>query len=154
MSKEKVLQSITVNGETINEIDESIDVDGRKFNVRLIEDFKDGRLKVEHSVFHNKTFLGNVTTILYRSNPDGIKQLIADLGTGKASRIIYDRNRQALSDSKNEFRGDQTRESKVKPETKVSKQIAANIDFSKLTSEQIKAFQTLGVDISTIKLTK
>jgi hypothetical protein len=152
--KEKELQFITVNDEKIFEITDQLDLGSFKHNARLIKDFKDGRLQVEHSVFHGGTFLGNVKTIIYAYDDSGKGQFKAELETPKASKLIYDRNRQALQDSKNDFRGDKTRTSKAKPETKLSKQIAQNVDLLNLTPDQIEAFKRLGIDPASIIPTK
>lgn len=147
----KELQFITdANGVKIEEITDTLKLDGHKHNARLVKDYKDGRLLVEHSVFsdNGKTFLGNVKTTLFDYGEDGKKRFIEEVEStpAKADKIIFDRNRQALQDAKNELRGELTRQSTAKPETRIARTIRKTVDVSALTEAQRQALEVLGVD--------
>lgn len=151
--EKKDLQFITVNDKKVYEIDDTLDLGEHSHNVRLIEDYKDGRLLVEHSYYtdRGKTFLGNVKTVIFTYDDQGTSQFKAELDTPKANKIKYDRNRQALQDSKNTARGDATRESKADPNVKVGRAITKKLKEGSLTLDKLIA---AGIDIEELGLTK
>ena len=152
--KEKELQFVEVDGKKVYEIIDTLDMGAFKHNCRLVKDFGDGRFQVEHSVFHDKAFLGNVKTILYGYDSKGKKLFSEEILTPKGNKLLYDRNRAALQDSKNDFRGSLTRESQATPENIIGKQIAKNLDVSKLTPELEAQLIALGVSPESIVLAK
>lgn len=146
----KELQFIMDSDIKIEEITDTLKLNGHKHNGRLVKDYKDGRLLVEHSVFSDsgKTFLGNVKTVIFDYSENGKKRFIEEIEStpAKADKIIFDYNRQALQDAKNELRGELTRQSTAKPETKIARAITKNVDVTALTEPQREALKALGID--------
>lgn len=114
-------QHIILNGEEVTPIKDSIKFDKVVYNVRLDEQ-RDGLLFVSHPVFTGETleykgkkhtiprFIKNVQSILYEHSGKGVEYIRKDLNDpAKANGIIHDRNRQKLSDDKNDTRSSDTR---------------------------------------------
>ena len=131
------LQFITIGDKKVYEIKDTFVLGAHKYNVRLVEDKQDGSYLVEHSVFSDsgKRFIGNVRTVIYASDEKGKVLYHAEIDSPQGDRLIYDRNRQALSDSKNDYRSNEGRG--LDPKAKAQKAIVSSLKTSTLPEETL-----------------
>lgn len=133
-------------------INDVLEVGEHKYNARLVKDNGDGSLVVEHSVYTGKgkerKFLGNVTTLIYAHSDAGynlLRDALADRAL--ADKVTHDRNRQAMSDSKNAFRSDETRPQQ--PLNQLKKKLKEGLPADQLAKVKA-AFAAVGVDITSL----
>lgn len=138
------------NNQKQQPITDVLELGEHKYTARLVEDKDDGSLVIEHSVFtgrgDEKRFLGNVQTLIYAHNAKGhalMREALKD--PGLADEVTHKRNRQAISDGKNDFRSAETRP--TQPLNQLKKKIEEGLPADVLARVKA-ALGEVGVDIS------
>lgn len=161
MSKEdKKVYKTKIAGTEYTSINDSFKIGDKQYNARKISS-NGGTIKADHSVFtgnekdKNIKYLGNVSSVLYDANEDGIKAIISilqDTGNEKRFNIVHTINRQTMSDDKNDHRSSMTRE--LSPYT----QLKRKLEKGGLSKEQAKkvdeALSLFGMTIEDFKSKK